>query len=334
MALAADDIARHPGLHAAIRQQSRLLVQAFEGNPRLASVFGTQHRWLMAQTGLALHFRGVSSGEGLRIARFLDLVSRHKVASRNTADGFLKEMVKYGFARQMPGVADRRARPLEPTEVSLAAVDGWLGIHLATLDGLAPERRLQTYLAEPGALAVMQPLIADGLLSSAEVREPERTFSLFTWLNNGGQVMDKLIAGIEDDDPDSERVPTRVESIADMAGQLKLSRTHLSRKLRDAEALGSIGWLGQRGHSVMWVSADFRREYARAQATKLAIIDSAFDACFGREQAEAPPLCAPSGTSAPGLGCGPDDVEAGPHLVGHGRGKRARDHVDQVLDRA
>ncbi len=61
-----------------------------------------------------------------------------------------------------------------------------------------------------------------------------------------------------------------------LAQRLKLSRTHLSRKLRAAEALGSIGWQGQRGHSAMWVSPGFYREYAMAQAVKLAIIDAAF----------------------------------------------------------
>ena len=71
--------------------------------------------------------------------------------------------------------------------------------------------------------------------------------------------------------------------------RLKLSRTHLARKLSDAEALGSIGWQGKRGQSVMWVSAGFRREYVTAQAVKLAIIDAAFDACFGQEADEALP---------------------------------------------
>jgi hypothetical protein len=112
------------------------------------------------------------------------------------------------------------------------------------------------------------------------VRKPERTFSLFTWLNNGGVIMDWLIAGIEETDAGADRVPTAVGSIAAMAQRLNLSRTHLSRKLRDAEALGSIGWQGKRGESVMWVSAGFRREYATAQAVKLAIIDAAFADCF------------------------------------------------------
>jgi AraC-like DNA-binding protein len=291
MALTADDIAGHPGLHAAISQQSRLMQQTYDSNPRLASVFGSQHRWLMGQVALALHFRSCSSGKGsgMSSAQFLDAVSRHGVASRNTADAFMKEMLKYGFARYVPGAADKRTRPIEPTEISLDAIHGWIGLHLATLDRLDQGRRLETYFATPGALAALHPGIAEGLLSSAAVRKPERTFSLFTWLNNGGVIMDWLIAGIEETDAGADRVPTAVGSIAAMAQRLNLSRTHLSRKLRDAEALGSIGWQGKRGESVMWVSAGFRREYATAQAVKLAIIDAAFDACFRARPIEALP---------------------------------------------
>ena len=286
-ALSADEIAGHPGLHAAIRQQSRLLLQIYDGNPRLASVFGTQHRWLMAQSALALHFRG--DGRGMRSAQILDFVSRHGVASRNTADAFIKEMLKYGYARLLPQAEDKRTRPLEPTEASLDALHGWVGIHLATLDRLDHGQRLETFLGTQGALASLQPRIADGLLSSNRVRHPERTFSLFTWLNNGGLVMDWLIAGIEEADLDAERVATGIVSIAALAERLKLSRTHLARKLSDAEALGSIGWQGKRGQSVMWVSAGFRREYVTAQAVKLAIIDAAFDACFRARPIEALP---------------------------------------------
>ena len=290
-ALSADEIARHPGLHAAIRQQSQQLLQAYDGNPRLSAVFGTQHRWLMGQAALALAFRAVASGEGpgVRGARILDFITEHGVASRNTANAFLQEMVYYGWARIVPGAADRRTRPIEPTDASVAGIHGWIGIHLATLDRLDDGGRLRTYLGAPDSLASLQPVIADGLLSSSRVREPERTFSLFTWLNQGGQLMDWLISGIEETDPDVERVPTAVASIAVMAERLMLSRTHLSRKLKAAEALGSIGWQGKRGHSVMWVSSAFRREYAAAQAVKLAIVDAAFAACFPRPATDVTP---------------------------------------------
>ncbi|TIS33628.1 MAG: hypothetical protein E5X01_22900, partial [Mesorhizobium sp.] len=77
-----------------------------------------------------------------------------------------------------------------------------------------------------------------------------------------------------------DKIPTGVISISEFAHWLKLSRTHLARKLRDAEALGSIGWVGQRGHSVMWVSRQFFDEYMAVQAAKLAIVDAAFEASF------------------------------------------------------
>lgn len=298
-ALSVDDIAGHPALPAAMRLQAQLLLQVYDGNPRLASVFGTQHRWLMAQAALAVCLRttGGSSGRGVAIASVLDFITRHEVASRNTADAFLKEMVQYGWARLVPWAADRRTRPLAPTQATLDAVHGWLGIHLGTLDRLDGGQRLETYLATSGALAALQPRIADGLLSSAKVRAPEQTFSLFTWLNNGGLVMDWLIAGIEK--PGGERIATGVVSTVMLAQRLKLSRTHLSRKLMAAEALGSIGWLGQRGHSVMWMSPVFYREYAMAQAVKLAIIDAAFCLlCAPRFEGRALPMAEHTGGHA------------------------------------
>jgi hypothetical protein len=255
MALTADIIAGHPALHGAIRQQSRLLLEAYEANPRLASVFATQQRWLMAQTALALHFRIDATGQplGLTAARFFEAIARNGVASRNTADAFVKEMLKYGYAqRATAGALDRRTHPLEPTQASIDAVRGWLMVHLSTLDRLdgaeGGGRRLATFFGDPQALAALQPLIADGLLSSRQVRAPERTFSLFTWLDNGGIVMDWLIAGIEDTAAGAGRIPTGIVSTAAMAAWLKLSRTHLARKLRAAEAMGSIGWQGKRGH--------------------------------------------------------------------------------------
>ncbi len=282
LSMTVDEIVEHPALHGHIRRQALLLLQAYEGNPRLSSVFATQQRWLMGHIALSLHFRAASAGKGggLTAARFFDDVAKHEVASRNTADAFIKEMLKYGYAQPVAGTTDKRVRPLEPTQASIDAVHGWVLIHLATLDRLDGGHRVETYLAAPDAIADLQPLIAEGLLCSRRIREPERTFSLFTWLDNGGVVMEWLISGIEEQDAGAPRVPTGIVSIAALADWLKLSRTHLARKLREAEQMGSIGWEGKRGRSVMWVSDGFRREYARAQAVKLAIIDDAFNVRF------------------------------------------------------
>lgn len=282
MALTVEALAAHPALHTRLRHQARLLLDAYEASPRLSSVFATQQRWLMGHIALSLHFRGVTAGErgAFTAARFFEAIARNGVASRNTADSFLKEMLKYEYARRLPGGADRRSHPLEPTPASLDAIRGWLMVHLSTLDGFDDGQRLATLLDTQDSTAILHPLVADGLLSSPRIREPAGTFSLFTWLDNGGVVMDWLIAGMEEAPAGTERIPTGVVSVAAMAEWLKLSRTHLSRKLRDAEALGSLGWLGRRGHSVMWVSDGFLREYMATQTAKLAIVDHAFDAGF------------------------------------------------------
>lgn len=275
-----EDIAGHPALPACVRAQAMAMQQAYQGNPRASSVFATQQRWLMAHIGLALHFRRDPSDyrKELTAARFADVTVQHAVASRNTAHAFIKEMQHYNFLEAGPTADDGRIRPLQLPAMTLEPLIGWIHMHLNTLDALDGGNRLETFQARPQMLAKLQPLIADGLISSAPVREPQQTFSLFTWLNNGGVVMDWLISGVDPRDAGRERIPTGVLSIGDFAKWLKLSRTHLARKLRDAEALGSVGWLGQRGHSVMWISNEFYGEYLAAQAVKLAIIDAAFAA--------------------------------------------------------
>ena len=282
MALSVEDIAEHPALHRFVRGQSQALLEAYEASPRISSVFATQQRWLLAHCGLLLHFRRDDADQdaGITAARFFDLVQRYEVASRNTADSFIKEMLKYQVLEYLPAGRDKRIRPMKPSDTTLQAVYGWALVHLSTLDSLDGGKRLPAFLADPQGLRRIHPFIAEGLLSSVPIRQPERTFSLFTWLNNGGVVMEWLITGVDPEHAELDRIPTRVLSLGEFAAMLKLSRTHLARKLRDAEEMGSLGWFGERGQSVMWVSRDFYREYMTAQAVKLAIIDAAFAVSF------------------------------------------------------
>ena len=276
--LSADDIARHPRLISCVRQQASTLLSLHAINPRLASVFATQQRWLMAHLALAQYFRsaGLAHVGELHAAKLIDAIVSHGVASRNTADAFLKEMQQYGHLQTAPAGRDRRIRPLAPTSVSIEMISAWLATHLTTLDGLDGRDRRAAFLARPHAIALIHPLVADGLVRSKAIREPAPTFSLFTWLNEGGVVMDWLYAGVAEVAPDCQRIPSTVASFADLGERINLSRTHLSRKLRMAEDMGSLGWQGERGKSTMWVSAGFLHEYHSQQSIKLAIIDHAF----------------------------------------------------------
>lgn len=281
MAMTADDIRSHPALEHCVRNQAQTLLSMQEAAPRIASVFATQQRWLMAHAALALYFRNEANhaGAGLIAERFLETVECYDIASRNTAAAFLKEMLKYDIVRFAANSAGQRPRPMAPAPAVLMALFGWHTLHLATLDGLDGGTRVASFHARPELLHVMQPLIADGLIGSHDVREPEPTFSLFTWINEGGVVMDRLFVGCEAACDDVTPILTDVTSVSGLAERLNLSRTQLGRKFSEAEAMGSLGWSGPRGKSRLWVSSDFRRQYHSAQAAKLAIIDAAFAAC-------------------------------------------------------
>jgi hypothetical protein len=286
MSMTADDILAHPALFVCVRRQAEALVLTHEASPRTASPFATQQRWLMAQAALAAYFRNEArqAGSGLLAERFVDLVTGHRLASRNTAAAFINEMRKYGVVRHVAGSEGRRYRPLEPSPTTRAMLSHWLAVHLTTLDGLDDGTRAATLCEQPALLGAIQPLIADGLLASRAVRQPTGMFSLLTWIDDGGIVMDRLIVGCQQDAVGVARIPTNVTSVSALARRLNLSRSQLGRKFAVAEVMGGLGWSGVRGKSALWVSAEFWREYHTAQAVKLAIIDAAAAAAYASAQ--------------------------------------------------
>ncbi|WP_342739489.1 hypothetical protein [Bradyrhizobium sp. B117] len=279
--MTADDILAHPALESCVRGQAQALLAIHDASPRTSSPFATQQRWLMSQAMLAAYFRNEAqqTDSGILPARLVDPIVAHGLASRNTASAFVNEMLKYGIVRHVTGNEGRRYRPIEPSPMALAVLSHWLGAHLTALDGLDGGNRSVELRERPALLGAIQPLIADGLLASRAVREPNGTFSLFTWIDDGGVVMDRLIVGCQQDSIALSRIPTDVTSVSWLARGLNLSRSQLARKFATAETMGSLGWSGVRGKSALWVSAEFWREYHAAQAVKLAIIDAAFEAC-------------------------------------------------------
>ncbi|MCC8932097.1 hypothetical protein [Rhizobium sp. 'Codium 1'] len=277
MPLLVEQLLSNPDFHETVRDQSRALLRVNDQSPRLAAVFGTQQRWLLGHLAMAQYFQEVARGNPdpvVLMARYLEQVKTLGLSSVNTADAFIKEMLVYGIGQQSQ-TADRRNRPFVPTPIAIAATRHWTFIHLTSLDRLDGGHRLDAFEANEAIMARLHPEITRRALVSPEFRTPSQTWSLFTWLNNGGIVMDWLMVGVEPVAPSVERIPTQVRSVPELAENFRLSRTHLTRKLREAEALGSIGWEGNRGRSTMWISREFLSEYLTTQAVKLAFIDAA-----------------------------------------------------------
>lgn len=238
----------------------------------------------MGHIGLALHFESVTSSDphGLNAASFLRRVKQCHVTSRNTAAAFLSEILKYGIITQHSHPSDKRKRVMVPAPATVEAIIGWIGLHLATLDTLDGGQRCAWFQASPlDTITRLQPEIASGLLHDETIRDPDRAFAHFMWMNSGFLVTERLIVSLVDDLEPGERLAIGLTSAADLTAGLNLSRSHSARKINEAEELGILGWSGTKGRSPMWISRAFLSSFLDIQAAKLAIIDKVVEAHSG-----------------------------------------------------
>ncbi|HLP70984.1 MAG TPA: hypothetical protein VK181_26035 [Rhizobium sp.] len=271
--LTAEAISTHADVLPILRHQAASFLTVERSSTRVAGIFGTQQRYLLAQLGCAMMFRGTDGT--LRLSRFLEAVVAFRIASRNTAHDFVREMEKYGVIRPCSTPKDKRSRPLKLADETVGLLRVWVAIHLKTLDAFDSGRRSATFAATPGMLAKLHPEIVDRIMVSQRSTSPDGTFSLFTWMNDGGLVMDKMIATITDFSSKEDRIVTGIVSLDEIAAALRVTKTHLSRKMAVAEREGSLGWTGRRGASLLWLSPGFIDEYVAYQADKLSRIDEA-----------------------------------------------------------
>ncbi|MDK4742365.1 hypothetical protein N2601_26035 (plasmid) [Rhizobium sp. CB3060] len=275
MAFTAKELSQNEHFLSAILHSAHELMAIYDENPRIASIFAAQQRWLLAHAGYAL-FLGYPDDPtpALYTGRFVDFAVKHKIASRNTAAAFLKEMIAYRFVRPIAGGSDRRIILLEPTETTREYMARWIYTHLLVLDALDGGDRMARTTADPASVLRMQPKIAKMILDSESLQNPGVTFALFNWATSGGVVMDYLISRISKIDPGSDRVLIDPISPKVIQSQFMISSTHLKRLLKQATELGSVGWAGAPGKSSFWLSRNFVSEYWNYQAEKYAIVDT------------------------------------------------------------
>lgn len=280
----------HPRFAGLIRGLAGGFLGVQQVAPRLVTQFAAQQRCLISHAALASYFRGLLIGKpGFTQRDFVENALVHGLSSRNTAAAFFAEALHYGIIR-IAGPDRGRASFIEPAPETLWGLCEWYRLHLAVLDGLDGGSRAA--IMQPGSIALLaevEPVVADALLTSPLIRKPPPTYAVFASVDEGGSLMDRLIAGADPAADTEERALTDVTSVSSLAKPFNISRTHAGRTLAGAIAIGAIGWTGVPGRSRLWLSRAFREDYARVQATKLAAIAEAFDAA----------------TSGAGIGTGP-----------------------------
>lgn len=289
-----DEIAQHPQISGILKKQASRFLEIVLARPKVPAVFGTQQRYLLTQLAMAMVFE--SKGCGILLTHYLDAVQRHGIASRNTAQAFVQQMIHYGMCIMAESEKDRRARPLFLSRPPVEALEQWMLAHLCSLDQLDGGNRALSFRQDPALLERVHPLIVRQVFLLKTTMDPKGAFSLFTWINDGGLLMDKMISSIPDpvsnpiSDPVSgavsgavpdgtaqdEQVATTITSFDELSDTLRVTRTHISRKILEAEKAGYVGWSGKRGASPFWVSKNFVRDYQTYQIDKLVTVEWAF----------------------------------------------------------
>ncbi|SCB40758.1 hypothetical protein [Rhizobium hainanense] len=255
------------------------MFEAHKTSPRTAALFATQQRWLLSHAALAHFFQPIGDiepGISRRSLGFLGPILG--LSSRNTAYAFFDEALKYGVIEPVDGRAIGHGRLLaRPSADSLSLLVLWYDLHFQALDLLdGGQRHTQFSTRWEGLLPLIQPIVANGLFFSHDVRAPGPLFTIFTWADSGGWVMDRLIASVDWQAlSQQDRYLTDVTSIGYLARSTGLSNAHTSRKISEAQSIGGLGWIGRPGHSPLWISRSFYEEYSRFQARKLVILDGA-----------------------------------------------------------
>lgn len=224
----ADRLIAERAFPLALRFMARGFLAAHEAAPRTAALFATQQRWLLCHAGLAQYFLAARRGGAGLTRRGLGLLARqHGIASRNTAYAFFDEALKYEVVLPV-GMGEE----VVPSALTLSILTQWYGLHLHVLDLIDGRCRSARFLAEPERLLThLVPRVGMTLVSDADLYRPGPFYTIFTWADAGGLLMDRFIAGLEEGAvPEAGNMLTDVSPISSLAEAFGLSRAHTSRQ--------------------------------------------------------------------------------------------------------
>ncbi|WP_457584423.1 hypothetical protein [Ensifer canadensis] len=279
--MTAEEIVRHPEFPSADRQLAARLVKMHRESPRLARLKASHRKWLMTQAMYALCMQRVPGRDasGLNATRFIEVVTSIGVASRNTADAFLKELLAYKFLQEVPSRHDKRIHILDSTPLSDRAMIGWFVGQMTELDRMDGGSRVDACVQNPIIFRRAQPRAIEALIANPAWRYPPDSISHFLSSELGGMIIHEFMLAIADIAPIDDRIVVGPANILSLAEQYGISATNIKRMLKRAQEGGVLGWDGAHGRKILWLSQRFLDDYTWWQAQKFAALDEAFHFC-------------------------------------------------------
>lgn len=227
-------IRAHPRFEAAMRASNNNMLGMYESDPVSGGALRDIGRMLAAMLALHLHYTG-----GLTLARLRDLCEQLNITSRGRAFAILGLLRLVGYVRPAEGHGDGRVRAYEPTEALREIIRHRFLIEMdaAIMVGLeAGIEPIRSRFQEPEVFAAFMAMTADTLFSALQTSRAEKfDFDIFSHRTAGLVILGELLAGASADDSFPPKGKIRI-SLSALSRKFKVSRTHVMRLLRDAEA--------------------------------------------------------------------------------------------------
>jgi hypothetical protein len=231
----------HPNFARAMRAVLTDNVGLYRGNRILNYVGYDRGRLIVAMLAFYLHAsrRPGDPTSGLTAQSLKSLCVEQDVCSPGRARAMLSLMRLFGYVASAPG-GDRRFKILVPTELLVASLRQRWGAMFAAVALVLPEGAAAgAALARDDFLGALVCRGMDQYRRGVRLLQFAPELRLFAERNAGLMILFSLAIAADPDDTMPPTRPVRV-SISELARRFSVSRVHVGRLLRDAEAEGLI----------------------------------------------------------------------------------------------
>lgn len=232
-----DAIRHHPHFPSAIRESARVLVEEHARNRLLNRLISDRGRAQFGILALYLHFHDPA---GLRASRMADLAAEVGICSRGRVKALLVLLRWAGHIEPAATSGDLRSRPLAPTEKMQAAYRRrWRG-QLEVIAPMVPEAGVVARaLEDPAVFGGFAVAIGTIIRSGFRILDHCPAIVPLAERDNGLLVLLRLATSSPGPDSLAGGEPFPV-SISELAGAVRVSRSHALNLLREAERHGLI----------------------------------------------------------------------------------------------
>ena len=229
---------KHPRFPEAFAAGISHLVEMYRGNRAISQVLNDRGRVAFGLLVLYLHYS--RDAGGLTASRLKTVCSETGLCSPGRATALLSLMRFAGYIASAPHPLDRRIRVLVPTERLISDHRERLRGEIAALALLLPEGQIGlTHIEDPQFIAEMACCFGEAFRSGFRLLDCAPELFQLADRNAGLVILMSLLLARESGDTIPPQRPVAI-SISELSRRFGVSRPHVLKLLRDANAEGFI----------------------------------------------------------------------------------------------